>query len=304
MNKSDFFETLKDGVVKILADDDPTLEGSITQFNKINGVKLTGLSFKSKQSSSSVFPVLYIDDYWKQYTDEDFSIDEIINKLVQTYRSHSGDCQNIISNDFTDYEKIKGRIVPALCNTEICTEYLKDCPSEALWDLSIYYRIMVDIADGEGSVLIKNQLMDSWGISYDELKDQAWKNIHKINPPSFISISDVLKDMMPTMDIPEQEGIMYVLTTQSRSGGAVYIADNSVLQNIADDMDMDLFILPSSRSEVLIIPYAIASTPDKWSEMLQMVTEINHNGTVSTEDFLADSCYCFLRSSGNLEKVA
>ena len=302
MTKNEFFETVKDGVIKILADDDPTIKGSITEVNKINGIVLTGLSFKSKQSRIS--PVVYLDEFWDKYRDEDLPIEDVISKLASIYRNHEKGCQYVNADDFTDYEKIKDRIVPALCNTEICTDYLKDCPSEALWDLSIYYRIMVDIADGEGSVLIKNQLMDSWGISYDELKDQAWKNIHKINPPSFISISDVLKDMMPTMDIPEQEGIMYVLTTQSRNGGAVYIADNSVLQNIADDMDMDLFILPSSRSEVLIIPYAIASTPDKWYEMLQMVTEINHNGTVSTEDFLADSCYCYLRSSGNLEKVA
>lgn len=302
MTKNEFFETVKDGVIKILADDDPTIEGSITEVNKINGVVLTGLSFKSKESRIS--PVVYLDEFWDKYRDEDLPIEDVISKLASIYRNHENGCQNVNADDFTDYEKIKGRIVPALCNTEICTEYLKDCPSEALWDLSIYYRIMVDIADGEGSVLIKNQLMDSWGISYEELKDQAWKNIHKINPPSFISISDVLKDMMPTMDIPEQEGIMYVLTTQSRNGGAVYIADKNVLQNIADDMDMDLFILPSSRSEVIIVPYAIASTPDKWYEMLQMVTEINHNGTVSTEDFLADSCYCYLRSSGNLEKVA
>ncbi len=82
------------------------------------------------------------------------------------------------------------------------------------------------------------------------------------------------------------------------------MADTETLAKIAADIDSDLIILPSSRHEIILLPFGMAATPERWKEMQTMVSEINHGGTVSAEDFLSDSIYAFHRDTMALEKIA
>ena len=309
MTKQEFFETIKDGVLENLRTDDPTLDGIISQVTKINNIVYNGLSFKSE--NAHVAPVIYLDQFFDKFSDEDLSIPDIIDRVTSIYREHVNASNEIDVGGLTDWSMIKKRVIPAICNAESCTEYLKDMPHESLCDLSVYYRILIEIAgDGEGSIVVNSYLMKSWGISYEQLKSQAWKNIHDINPPDFKTMFEVLSDMIPAYPdgaFPEEKdctNTMHVLTNKSRVNGAVYMADRAVLMGIASGMNTDLIILPSSRHEVLILPYEMANGPDKWQDMQKMVSEINHGGTVSDEDFLADSVYVYRRQKGIVEKVA
>ncbi len=309
MTKTEFFEEIKNGVLENLRADDPTLDGIINQVTKINNIVYNGLSFKSQQTR--VAPVIYLDQFFDRFSDEDLSIPDIIDRVTAIYREHISTSNEINVNNITDWDEIKSKIVPAICNTDSCTEYLKDIPHESLCDLSIYFRALINIVgEAEGSIVVNTNLMKSWGISYEQLKSQAWKNIHDINPPDFKTMFEVLSDMMPAYPdnaFPEEKdctNTMHILTNKSRVNGAVYMADRAVLMGIASGMNTDLIILPSSRHEVLILPYEMADGPDKWQDMQKMVSEINHGGTVSDEDFLADSVYVYRRQKGTIEKVA
>ena len=307
MNKTEFFECIKDGVLASLRDNDPTLEAAIQQVTKINNIVYHGLQIRS--DNVRVSPVIYLDEFFSRYSEDDLSIDDIVSRVVEVYKHNMNGAQDINVDGITDYNAVKSRIIPAICNNDKSSEYLKTAPHEPFCDdLAVYYRILIDIKNGEGSILVNSQLIDTWKISYDELKSQAWSNLHKINPPTFSSMLDVLKEMMPAFDetdLPaDSDCCMHILSNKSRLNGAVYIADNSVLKNIADELDSELILLPSSRHELIVLPYSMASDPDRWSELANMVNEINHNGTVSDEDFLADSVYYYTRESGEVRKVA
>jgi len=306
MNKTEFFELIKEGVLASLRDNDPTLDGAIQQVTKINNIVYHGLSLRSE--NNRVSPMIYLDDFFSRYSDNDLSIDDIIDRVADLYKKNIVGAQDIDVSSITNYNMVKNRIVPAICNFGRSSEYLKSVPYEQYCDLAVYYRILIDIAGGEGSILVNSQLMDNWQISHDELKNQAWKNLHEINPPSFSSMFDILKEMMPGFDDSAYDAgadnCMHVLSSKSRVNGAIYIADTDVLNNIANELDADILLLPASRHELVILPYDMASNPERWSEIASMVTEINHNGTVSDEDFLADSVYFFTRESGTVKKVA
>lgn len=305
MNKTEFFERIKDGVLSNLRENDPTLDGSIQQVTKINNIIYHGLSLRS--DSNRVAPMIYLDEYFSRYSDNDLSIEDIVNRVTEVYKRNISGAQDIDVSNITDYETMKTQIVPAICNYEKSSEYLKAVPHEQFCDLAIYYRILIDINDGEGSILVSTQLIDTWGISNDELKEQAWKNLHEINPPFFSTMFDVLKEMMPGFETSDFgtaiDNGMHILSNKSRINGAVYIADAKVLGDIADKLNTDIILLPSSRHELIVLPYEMAADPERWSEMAAMVSEINQS-TVSEEDFLADSVYCFARESGTVKKVA
>ena len=308
MNKNEFFEAVKDGVLENLKKTDDTLEATISKVTKLNNIVYTGLSFKSQ--TTRVAPVVYLDEFFARFSDDDLSLNDVIVQVSEIYKTHSADSQDIDVGCITDYNAIKDKIVPAICNAERCTDYLKDAPHEQFCNLAIYFRIIVDIRDGEGSVLVSNQLMNSWNIGLDDIKSQAWENLKRDNPPSFKTMYDVLKESVPAfadVALPEETDdscCMHVLTNHSKTAGAVYMADTSVLEGIAGEMDSDLIILPSSRHEVIVLPIAMAETPDKLADIKSMVTEINHNGTVSDEDFLGDSVYVYHREAGTVEIAA
>lgn len=308
MNKADFFEAVKNGVLENLKKTDETLEATINKVTKINNIIYTGLSFQSQ--TARIAPVVYLDDFFSRFSDDDLSLDDVIDRVSELYRTHATNGQDINVGGITDYSAIKDQIVPAICNAEKCADYLKNAPHEAFCDLAIYFRIIVDIRDGEGSVLVSNQLLNTWGVTLEEVKSQAWENLKRDNPPSFSSMYDVLKESVPVfadVALPEEADSslgMNVLTNRSKTAGAVYMADTSVLGGISEDMNSDLIILPSSRHEVIVLPLDMAKTPDSLAEMKAMVIEINHNGTVSDEDFLGDSVYVYHRKHDIVEIAA
>lgn len=305
MNKTEFFEMIKDGVLANLRDTDPTLDGAIQQVTKINNIIYHGLSLRS--DNNRVAPMIYLDDFFSRYSDNDISIDDIVNRVTEVYKKNIAGAQDIDVSNITDYDIVKTQIIPAVCNFERSSEYLKSAPFERICDLAVYYRILIDMADGEGSILVSSQLMETWGISFEDLKDQAWKNLHEINPPFFATMFDVLKEIMPAFDASgletDTDNDMHILSNKSRINGAVYIADTKVLGDIANKLGTDIILLSSSRHELVILPYTMAADPERWSEMAAMVSEINQS-TVSDEDFLADSVYYFTRESGTVKKVA
>lgn len=90
------------------------------------------------------------------------------------------------------------------------------------------------------------------------------------------------------------EDILYVLTNSSRVNGAACILYDNLLKKFANDVHSDLYILPSSVHEVIIVPKKNAF--DK-SELADMVREVNEQG-VSQDEILSDNVYEYNRKNG------
>ena len=89
---------------------------------------------------------------------------------------------------------------------------------------------------------------------------------------------------------------MYVLTNQNKLNGASCILYEHLLEHFADRLCCDLYILPSSIHEVILIP---ATSDTSYQELSQMVQEVNDT-QVSPEEILSDHVYYFSRSSGSI----
>ena len=92
MNKNEFFEAVKNGVLENLKKTDDTPEATINKVTKINNVIYTGLSFKSQ--ATRVAPVVYLDEFFSRFSDDDLSLDEVIERVSAKYKSHAADSQD------------------------------------------------------------------------------------------------------------------------------------------------------------------------------------------------------------------
>jgi hypothetical protein len=142
-----------------------------------------------------------------------------------------------------------------------------------------------------------------WGITADDLYVLADENTPKLLNYDLRSMTDVLKEML---DESDHSGItddpsqslcsMYVLSNRHKLNGSSCMLYPGLLKRFADKLQSDLFILPSSVHEVIILP---ATDGHSHEELDEMVREVNRT-QLSREDVLSDHAYVFSRELGEI----
>ena len=109
-------------------------------------------------------------------------------------------------------------------------------------------------------------------------------------------VSDELDDMLDRVDL-NRSFDMYVLSNIYGINGASAILYKGVLSKFADRLMKDLYIIPSSVHEVIVIPKR-----KEWGVgmLKEMVYDVNIN-QVPIEDVLANSVYEFSRENSELK---
>ena len=301
MSFEEFKEILREEVASNV-DADVT----IVTVPKNNGVKLDALSVKTK--ASNIAPIIYLDSYYKDYNNGR-SIESIVDSITTICNRESGINSELI-NLFTDYSIMKDYIQTKLINRERNAELLKSVPYIEFLDLAMV--CMVNIAlgneNGEGTVLITKQHMKAWGVSEEEIFNVAKSNSIKNNPAILKSMNDVIKDMYISNILEEKEedelcamidsadSFLYVLTNTSKHNGAVAITYENVLKEFANEKNCNLYILPSSIHEVIIVPEEDDVNAAQLKEMVQSVNQTE----LQEMEILSDNVYYYDREMNKI----
>lgn len=254
---------------------------------KNNGVKLCGLTIM--QGGSNISPTIYLNTYYEAYESGKADLEEIINEIMAAYESSSS-ALNIDMRYFFNYETVKERIVYKLINTEKNGELLNDIPYIEFHDLSIVFQfLMEDDNLGSATILIHNAHLKIWGITIDELYSDAKRNTPVLNKYEIKSMCDVISDFVPVNNDVHEEVPLYVLSNKSRFHGAACILYPGLLKNFSEAVDSNLYIIPSSIHEVLLLP---SYESDEAGSIKQMIKEVNDT-QVEEEEVLSYSVYFY-----------
>ncbi len=93
---------------------------------------------------------------------------------------------------------------------------------------------------------------------------------------------------------------IYVLTNRKRIFGATCMLYSNKMKEIADRYDCDLYILPSSIHEVILLPVRYSCDEDY---IRNMIAEINRT-QVDLEDRLSDSLYYYDRMNDEIRMAS
>jgi hypothetical protein len=132
-----------------------------------------------------------------------------------------------------------------------------------------------------------------FGIDPDEgAKPHA--SVHSMNPDEGIDINfPVYKpDLYGDTPVP-----LLVLTNESKYCGAACMLYEGLLRNLSEEIQSDLFIIPSSIHEVLLLPDEGEFSEE---ELSALVREINTH-FINPSEVLSDHVYRFKRLPGILE---
>ena len=272
---------------------------SIREITKNNGIILHGLLWEKEKNNCS--PTIYLEGFYQKYKNG-MEMTNIMMELIHAFEEYTPD-HMIDMSFFTEYTHAKDKILFKLINYKKNCVMLMDMPHIRYQDLAIVFYCRVQEVDG-GIIMIHNGHMKLWQVNEQELYDVALVNTPNLCPVSITDLRSTVEEMMGEGEKAEYaeekdtEDEMQVLTNQSKLFGAVSILYPDVLQNIAERLHKNLYILPSSVHEVILLPERTGEEGTEES-LAEIVKDVNST-VVDTEDILADSVYYYDRAKKSL----
>lgn len=266
---------------------------SLYTAEKNNGVKRQGITITRK--GINISPTIYLEEYYEQFQDG-CSVDAIVTDILRLYHEvrlqKSWDEEKISS-----YEEIESRIVYRLVNFEANQNLMKSIPHVPYLNLAVIFYVMLEVSEnGTACMLIRDEHLEMWGVAPNDIYNKAKENTWKLLPSEFHTMRAMMEEYNKKGSYVGMD-ILYVLTNKIRGFGAATILYDGVLEMIADYLNDNFFVLPSSVHEVIII----SETEAPWggTGLSEMVREINHS-QVDEEDILSDVAYYYDREKKKL----
>ena len=197
--------------------------------------------------------------------------------------------------DLEKYEDVKSRLVMEIISIEENKPMLENIPHKDLEDMAIIYRIDAKEIAGDGaSIVVNNSLMEKYGLTLEQLHEDAMQSAPVVRPMVIEGMATVLAKSLGAedigmlgLDIPPEQEQMFVATVKGNTHGASVLAYEDFMDKAAEKLGGDFFILPSSLHEVILIPDNGQFEVDT---LKAMVKDINES-QVAPEDRLTNSVY-------------
>ena len=289
LNYKDFTKAIKNEISHYFNDDTII---SITSIIKNNDQKFDGLIFTKK--GSNISPTIYLNPLYEEYKKGN-TIKEIAEKIKHSYDNADAPSFSKEASQFTNYEFVKKRLAIKLINFEANKELLKDTPHVRKLDLAIVFLCLIEKQSKQNaSIMIKNTHLKYWNISIDTLYYDALYNSPQILPFRCYSLMSTVqtKDNAKPLDIDNislAKDDMLILTNDVKINGAATILYPEILDKIATNLNKNLFIIPSSIHEVLILPENKYITGNDLNSLVKTV----NTQELNAGDVLSDSIYIY-----------
>ena len=300
-----FVGAIKEGIESLFGSDQVRIQNVI----KNNNRKLTGICILKK--CTNIAPTIYLNDFFDDYR-RGSTIDQICQELIRIYEDSKTDTVNDHDVEaIIEFERVKEIICYKLVNAEKNQELLSDAPHVLFHDLAIIFYILVtNDCNGTGTITIRNNLKDIWGVNTDTIYSLAHANTQRLFSARISSMASVISELMRKelgddytdeyFDLqPSNYKPMFVATNNAGINGAGVMLYDNLLKDFSDRIKSDFIIIPSSIHETLFLPADHMTNTD---DLIAMVREVNST-QVAPDEILSDNIYLYNRATDHVEMI-
>ena len=283
-----FVSIIAEAIEKYLPDEWVNAGISVVTNEKVN-CKKTGILFNRTDKNYS--PTVYMEEYFERFQ-SGWSMEEVIEDMGRLLVQLDND--EIHSVKPSEIFKEKDKIFFELINTKENEELLKKLPHRSFLDLSIVYRWLISNNErGMASVQIGDDMAKYYGLTEENLYQLAMKNTKELFPIVVKPMAQIVRELSgqkeedkDEMFVVDQAVTMHVVSNNIRSFGANVMLYPEEIEKLAEALDEDLYLLPSSRQEVVAIPKRV----EDLGTLSDMLYEINMT-QVPLEEMLSHQIY-------------
>lgn len=187
-------------------------------------------------------------------------------------------------------------LIPIIRNKQVLEHLPLNIPYMKKEDLVILFCIEIptNMEDEVRLAYVTDEMVDSWGIDIQEVYETALKNMKEKNYIKIYTMESVINSLLFETEkveaskevLEKMENPFLAMTSVNYMNGSAGILDTDKLQEISETIGQDLYILPSSIHECLLVAKGKKSV----QELREMVQEVNRQ-EVEPEVWLSDNIY-------------
>ena len=289
MKKEQFYEEMKKALMALKPEE---MEITFVRVDKQNRMGLHGCTLSMPDAAAA--PTFYLEDLYEAYRNGT-AVKDIAEGVIHFSKENN---RTIIPNgiDVVDYENARKHLGLMIIGAKENREYLETLVHEVIEDLALLPIIFIDDHLTTGCIKIKNEFLEIWGVTGQEVLEEAKLNSARVMPPTFKLMSDIFKENA-VLDLDDlcvsEEAELFVVSNSYFMCGASVAFYPGLLESIGKRLGTDFYILPSSINELILLR-DLGQNP---LELLQIVKTVNRT-QLQPEEVLADAVYYFSRSEG------
>ena len=277
MNFNEFTEYAKQNIGDLLPPEYRAADIRLDEVQKMNE-SYTGLTVRLDDSISA--PVVNMDMFYQQYQD-DRPLADVMRDMAEVVQMEPP--ASIDIDALKDYANVKDKLFVRLNSVEGNEKVMEESPHQMAADMMMTYHIFIPDREGDGfmSARISNDMMKDYGISVEQLHQDAIASTGLLFKPKIQSMMEALTG------VPEEDPKMMIVTNEQGSLGASALFCEGVMDKAAEYMKGNYFVLPSSIHEMLVVP----DNGDFDREDLETMVKEANRTVVDPSDRLSDAVY-------------
>ncbi len=142
-------------------------------------------------------------------------------------------------------------------------------------------------------------MMGTYGIDIATLHKDALISSPKIMVPKIMPIETFLLGVPENIAYQQKDKQLIIITNEHKTDGAASMFYPNLLNEIACKLDHDLYIIPSSTDEVLVL----SDSPSLNQEHVKNTLNYVNNSIVDESQRLSDTIYHYSKQDRILEKA-
>lgn len=274
-----------------------------------NHKSLDGLTIFRTGRGTEISPTIYVQDMYNYYLDNlpdpvEATMSHFASLYMTAYRRAkvNGVTEENVTNRLTT-----APVIPCVVARKGNEEFLAGKVWRPFLDMAVYYRLVLNTdSSGMASAVVTESLLQTLSLTKEELDRKAMENLSGMEPV-VMGMADIIYDSIPEPIRPDREEFeedfpdpgMLVVTNQYQVNGAAEMLNTEILDLLAREAGCDLYILPSSVHELIIVKEEEFGDPQ---DLREMVRDVNVNpDVIRPEDILTDSVYRYSRERGTVE---
>ena len=257
----------------------------VTEVEKANGIIHVGIVLRKEDSK--VAPTVYIESMYNQGLSVEQAVEEV-KKIADANSVEDDEVQVERYNDFEGY--VKAHLRARLYNNSTSAEVKRAAGKYGFKGLIIVPVVLINVGDIEGSIRVKQEHLDVWGVTAKEVIDIALENTKED-----VSIQELWEFLGKSKGIPEDMARemfsvgpeMYIVSNKDCHFGAAAILGK--IKDFKKKFKNGFYVVPSSLHETIVVPTVDGMPKDYVDWMVKTV----NSEEVSPEERLSDESFFF-----------
>lgn len=226
-------------------DDIPVINGNVKH------------SLTIRKGNNAAAPCICMDRFYHDYVNGYMKMEDIAEMAAGIYRKEM-EHGDLDTEFIKDWESARKKIRFRLVNTERNAGMLSGMPYREFLDLSVIYYVQVSMPGKiNGMAHIHDRFLSFWDVDEEDLYCAAVENMPDTELRSIVEVIGAFGTSEDVKKTNNMDGLlcgMYVLTNRNGLYGAACMLNMEMMRKAADSLGSDLWILPSSIHELILIP--------------------------------------------------